>query len=446
MQFALERIEAMDAVFAELDPSLKDPQDRALMQETRVTATAYRAAMQDYLATFLKLQDLDKSRTLSAEKATELAVSLATVATSEAERISKESETSLEEASSVMVIGLTVATLVGLGLAIFITRSITGPLQQIILSLSSGANETTDASGQVSVASQSLAEGASEQAASLEETSSSMEEINAMVANNAEVARRTSQFASEAAKSASEGVLAMAELRKQAEAVSSSGLEMEEAVGAIKQSSDSISKIIKTIDEIAFQTNILALNAAVEAARAGEAGAGFAVVADEVRSLAGRAAAAAGETASMIEDSMKRSDHGVTVNAAVAVNIKSVLAQAVRVEETLVGISSGVSEVSSFMVELENSVSEQQEGITQINSAVTQVNEVTQSNAASAEEAASSAEELNAQAMALMEVVGTLSDMVGGAGSQPGQRSHGRVKTGRVLSLKNSNHHEEMNF
>lgn len=420
MEQAIGYISEMDPVFAQLEPVVRSAEGQANVKATRDTARSYQEAMENYLAAFLEMEEVNEKRIAVGSRALEGAQSLAARGMEETNSIADASQSQLSTASGIMVGGLVIAALIGAALALFITRSITGPLNLAINNLSSGSSETSSAAGQVSSASQSLAEGASEQAASLEETSSSMEEMTSMVSRNAEVAKRTNEHARQASEAANEGVRSMGELRERADAVNSSAKEMEEAMQAIKQSSDSISKIIKTIDEIAFQTNILALNAAVEAARAGEAGAGFAVVADEVRSLARRAAEAAQETASMIEDSMERSDRGVRVNETVGKNLSEVLQKAEQVETGLKSISSTVGEVNSSMEELEASVREQQDGIGQINTAITQVNEVTQGNAASAEEAASAAEEMNAQSVNLLEIVGTLTEMVSGTRTNGG--------------------------
>ena len=167
----------------------------------------------------------------------------------------------------------------------------------------------------------------------------------------------------------------------------------------IKSSSDKISKIIKTIDEIAFQTNILALNAAVEAARAGEAGMGFAVVADEVRSLAQRCAQAAQDTAGLIEESIAKSNDGKTKVDQVAVAIRSITEQAAKIKTLVDEVSLGSQE--------------QARGIEQVAKAVSQMEQVTQKSAASAEEGASAGEELTAQSETLKEIVGRLTAMVG---------------------------------
>jgi len=268
-----------------------------------------------------------------------------------------------------------------------ITRGISRTIQRVAAGLDEASGQVSAASGQVSAASQSLAQGSSEQAASLEETSASLEEISSMTQTNAESARRAKQLAEQTRSAANQSNTQMDEMVR--------------AMGAIKASADNIAKILKTIDEIAFQTNILALNAAVEAARAGEAGAGFAVVADEVRSLAQRAAQAAKETAEKIDDSITTSTTGVELSTRVAASLRQIGERAARMDE-IVG-------------EIASASGEQSRGIGQVNQAVTQMDQVTQSNAGSAEETAAAAEELNAQAISMQEHVGELLLLVGGA-------------------------------
>lgn len=382
-------------------------------------------AVDAMVATRARAAQVARDRLVAYNGLLDSATELAQNAQASAVRIGDAASATTAEARILLLSLSLIGIIVGILFAAFITRSIVRPLLAAINHLSGAADETSSAATQVASASQSLAEGASEQAASLEETSSSMEEMTSMIARNAEVAKLTNKNAKEASAKAAQGVQAMGQLRGQVDAVSASAKEMEAAMNAIKQSSDSISKIIKTIDEIAFQTNILALNAAVEAARAGEAGAGFAVVADEVRSLARRAADAARETAGMIEDSMQRSEKGVQVNQVVGKNLGEVLQRAYDVEEVLSAIAGGVSEVNTAMDELESASSEQQDGIQQINTAVSQVNEVTQQNAANAEEAASASEQMNAQAVTLLEIVDTLNAMVRGASvANPSQVAH----------------------
>ena len=196
------------------------------------------------------------------------------------------------------------------------------------------------------------------------------------------------------------------ESRSVAETGSKTMSEMTQAMAAIDASSAEVAKIVKNIDEIAFQTNILALNAAVEAARAGEAGAGFAVVADEVRSLAQRSAAAAKETADKIEVAIANSRKGSQCTA--------------KVEESLLQIADKVSSTDSLVADIATAAREQAQGIEQINVAIAQLDKVSQSNSASAEESASAAEELDAQAETLKDQVTKLRQLVGGDSSAAG--------------------------
>jgi len=282
--------------------------------------------------------------------------------------------------------GVALALALGFGLALVIIRSTKRTLIEVSTSLNEGANQVSMAASQVSTASQSLAEGAGEQASSLEETSASLEEMTSMTKRNAENARQANAIAKQAREAADKGVADMQT--------------MSAAMAAIKVSSNDIAKIIKTIDEIAFQTNILALNAAVEAARAGEAGMGFAVVADEVRNLAQRSAQAAKETAGKIEGAIVKTGQGVEISGKMAEALNSIVAK--------------VRQVDELVAEVASASREQTDGITQINTAVGQMDKVTQGNAATAEESAAAAEELNSQAETMKHSVAELLQLVGG--------------------------------
>lgn len=260
-------------------------------------------------------------------------------------------------------------------------------LKSISSSIHEGAEETSVASSQVASASQSLAQGASEQAASIEEASASMEEINSMCQQNAEHASRASALSSATKNSAESGAHEV--------------IEMTESMTAIQNACNDISKIVKSINEIAFQTNILALNASVEAARAGEAGAGFAVVADEVRNLAQRAAIAADETAMKVEDSIRKSQIGGTISQKVAERFNEILHQTSQLDQLVAGINSASNE--------------QTQGIEQVKVGITQMEKVTQSSAAMAEECAASATQLKSQADHLLSNVELLNEIVVGS-------------------------------
>ncbi|MEW6014200.1 MAG: methyl-accepting chemotaxis protein [Candidatus Zixiibacteriota bacterium] len=302
------------------------------------------------------------------------------------EAIDKESRTKASGYKTASIISVALGTLLALSLGILLSLSITRPVKYVIARLSEGSEQVGSASEQVASASQSLAEGASEQASSLEETSSSLEEMSSMTKQNADNAKQANALASDASAAADKGVRAMEGMSR--------------AIEEIKKSSDETAKIIKVIDEIAFQTNLLALNAAVEAARAGEAGKGFAVVAEEVRNLAQRSAEAAKNTAALIEGSQKNSENGVRATE----ELKSILAE----------ITAGVKKVTGLVGEVSAASEEQAQGINQINTAVAQMDQVTQQVAANAEESSSASEELAAQAQQMQEIVGQLKAIVGG--------------------------------
>jgi methyl-accepting chemotaxis protein/methyl-accepting chemotaxis protein-1 (serine sensor receptor) len=269
---------------------------------------------------------------------------------------------------------------------VFVVRQINALLRNSVGELADSSVQIASAAQQVSSSSQSLAQGSSEQAATIEETSSVSTEINSMAQRNTENSHSTADLVTRSQDGFAR--------------TNQSLTEMVDAMDGINASSQKISKIIKVIDEIAFQTNILALNAAVEAARAGEAGMGFAVVADEVRNLAQRCAQAAKDTADLIEESIQRANGGKIKVDEVAVAIRAITEESSKVKVL-------VDEINLGSVE-------QSRGIDQITRSITQMEQVTQSNAANAEESAAAAEELNAQAEAMKEIVKTLHAMVDG--------------------------------
>jgi methyl-accepting chemotaxis protein len=400
----LAKVETNKQMFETVDRELTDKLATLLplllTEEGKAAASAISAAVRPYVSAYVEITKLCEAG--NTDGALEVASSVGTygdemekrageinvITRKLLARASDEAVSAVSNArwvaSSFLVLTL-IISIVTIGVVFQTTKT----LRSVTAELSEGSEQIQSASSQVASSSQSLAQGASQQAASLEETSASTEEITSMTRKNAENS-----------KSAAGLVATVNEQVKQGNQTLD---QMVTSMQQINASSDKISKIIKVIDEIAFQTNILALNAAVEAARAGEAGMGFAVVADEVRNLAQRSAQAAKDTSALIEESIATSRDGS--------------AKLERVASVIRAITQSATEVKTLVDEVNLGSQKQARGIDQISKAVAQMDQVTQGTAASAEQSASASEELSAQAQALNHIVSALGTLVGGGGN-----------------------------
>jgi methyl-accepting chemotaxis protein len=397
---------SFDAAMKELEPTVSKPADKEILKKSATLAAQLEQnarAVQALITAGQFHEAQEESRQKNRALVDENSAIAESLVETQKTRL-KEADDAGEQAKSTARLATIALMAFGFGLAVvvfWVVRGINARLVTMASELKSGAEQVAAASGQVSTAAQGLSQAATEQAASLEETSASMEEMSSMTRQTAENAQQVAQVMGEVDEQTSQSNQVLADLVT--------------SMAAIRDSSSRVSKIIKTIDEIAFQTNILALNAAVEAARAGEAGMGFAVVADEVRNLAQRAAQAAKDTASLIEESSTSAQQGSE--------------RMEKVAGAIAGVTGGVVRVKGIAQEVNSASRQQTQGIEQVSQAIAQMEKVTQSIAATAEESAAASEELNGQAETSLGVVAQLEAMVGSihvkrAASEPAPRQH----------------------
>jgi len=400
---AINRFPDLYKSVQDLIAQTRNPKTIEILRTIESQSKAYQAALKELAFVIDETKKDNAIRIKSAAEVIAAAEAVVNIGLKNIDELSTESDASLDTASVVMIVGLILAVLMSIVVAVFIIRSIVKIVTESIKSLSEGTNQVVSASEQISSASVSLAEGASSQASSVEQVSATIEQATASNNQNAENSREANllaQHSNDAAKVGNQRVV--------------------ELMGAMEQitaSSQKISRIIKTIDEIAFQTNLLALNAAVEAARAGEHGLGFAVVAEEVKNLAERSAGAAKEITGIIEASIDQVKAGTEV--------------ANKTKESFTEILNGIKKTSDLIGEIAISAKEQAEGMNQIATAMGSVDQITQQNASASEETAAAAEELNAQALSMLDNVSELAML---AGFDMGRENRSAPKTTKRLS------------
>lgn len=418
----------IESNLAKFEPTIRTKETRQIFDTLVNTLTQYRAVRDKSIYLALSDQNDNAATVLYSEASQhsqhteELLNQLFDIRKENGRKITEDLSAQAKSTSITMGIVVLFTVMLAVGLGIFISRMISQPVRKLVESadkiadgdlnveidiyttdeigdlaaafrkmsdnlndtmsnIQTAAEQVAAGSKQVSVSSISLSQGATEQASSVEELTASIEEIASQTQQNANYSNEANLLAETAKDNAIHGNAQMKEMLK--------------AMNEINIAAENISKIIKVIDEIAFQTNILALNAAVEAARAGQHGKGFAVVAEEVRNLAARSANAAKETTEMIEGSIKKVEGGTKIAKETAVALENIVFD--------------VAKVASLIGDIAKASNEQAVGINQINQGIMQVSQVIQANSATSEESAAASEELSSQAELMKEQVSRFS-------------------------------------
>jgi len=377
------------ALLAELKPLTDSPEEAKIASSVQTSATAWEPRFKELAALCaagripqayaLRTQNKVISATMH-----DAAGQLVAQQKRAMEAAQLDSEHAALQSNWITGISAILSLLIGF-VVILIVRQIVRQLRNTVESLQLGASELSAGANQIATSSNSLVQGTTEQASAIVQTSAATEQITAMARRNSDHANHASEL-----------------MRQTSTAVSDANIsleQMQESMDEINESSARVGKIIKVIEQIAFQTNVLALNAAVESARAGDAGKGFAVVADEVRSLAQRSAKAAEETSNLIAESIAKTRLGHE--------------RLLLVTQAIESITEGAAQVSVLVDGVKTGSDEQAKGAGQISIAMTGIEKVTQNSAAGAEQGAATGQQMFAQADSLQTIVDELHAMVG---------------------------------
>ena len=377
------------------------------VQTLRVASGLYKNAMVDLITVWSRVEQLNKQRERTEREIIALTRKVHDAGIEDARRASDMTNRKVSFSTMFMVLGVLFAIVTGVLIAVFITRAVTKPIRQIVRGLSEGADKVASASSQVACSSQSVAEGASRQSGALQTSTTNLEQIGSVTKDNA--------------GNAFQANLLIQNTSDLIQTASQSMVQLTTAMTDIASANEDTQKIIKTIDEVSFQTRLLALNAAVEAARAGESGAGFAVVADEVKNLAMRTAGAASDTANLIEHTTKR--------------VKEGYAMVVKTDGEFAEVARWVANCKELVGKITEDSQAQSRGIDQVNTSVGEMQQIVQLNAAESEESAAVSQAMNAQAEQMRGFVKQLVGLVGLGNTEGNRTAAGSKLLARLLKI-----------